>query len=124
MQLPSLNIRKIVIGKCIVNKIKKKQTLLQHQVKEGLLLATRQSVDQLLQQCEDAINLAQDQYKDAATQQHYNDGNFTNALQALEDAYNDLAKLSFSANSQQREQLHRMRLQLQQVQNNMILLDH
>jgi hypothetical protein len=107
-----------------VNKIKKKQTLLQHQIKEGLQLATRQSVDQLLQQCEDAINLAQDQYKDAATQQHYNDGDFTNALQALEDAYNDLAKLSFSANSQQREQLHRMRLQLQQVQNNMILLDH
>jgi hypothetical protein len=122
--LASLNIVKIVIGKCIVNKIKKKQTLLQHQVKEGLLLATRQSVDQLLQQCEDAINLAQDQYKSAATQQHYNDGDFTNALQALEDAYNDLAKLAFSANAQQRDQLHRMRLQLQQVQNNMILLDH
>lgn len=87
-------------------------------------MATRQSVDQLLQQCEDAINLAQEQYKQAATQEHYTDGDFTNALQALEDAYNDLAKLSFSANSQQREQLHRMRLQLQQVQNNMILLDH
>lgn len=87
-------------------------------------MATRQSVDQLLQQCEDAINLAQDQYKNAATQQHFNDGDFTNALQAIEDAYNDLSKLAFSANSQQREQLHRMRLQLQQVQNNMILLDH
>lgn len=115
---------KSVLGKSNVNKIKKKQTLLQHQVKEGLILATRQSVDQLLQQCEDAINLAQDQYKNASMQQHYNDGDFTNALQALEDAYNDLAKLALSANSQQREQLHRMRLQLQQVQNNMILLDH
>jgi hypothetical protein len=113
-----------VIGKSIVNKIKKKQTLLQDQVKEGLILATRQSVDQLLQQCEDAINLAQEQYKNASMQQHYTDGDFTNALQALEDAYNDLAKLAFSANAQQRDQLHRMRLQLQQVQNNMILLDH
>jgi hypothetical protein len=123
-ELESLNMAKSVLGKSIVNKIKKKQTLLQHQVKEGLILATRQSVDQLLQQCEDAINLAQDQYKNASMQQHYNDGDFTNALQALEDAYNDLAKLALSANSQQREQLHRMRLQLQQVQNNMILLDH
>jgi len=68
LYLESLNIDKTVIGKSIVNKIKKKQTLLQHQVKEGLILATRQSVDQLLQQCEDAINLAQDQYKNAATQ--------------------------------------------------------
>lgn len=98
--------------------------MLQHQEKEGLKLATRQSVDQLLQQCEDAINLAQEQYKSAASQQHYNDGDFTNALQAIEAAYNDLAKLAFSANAQQRDQLHRMRLQLQQVQNNMILLDH
>lgn len=98
--------------------------MLQHQEKEGLKLATRQSVDQLLQQCEDAINLAQEQYKSAATQQHYDNGGFTSALQAIEDAYNDLAKLSFSANAQQRDQLHRMRLQLQQVQNNMILLDH
>jgi hypothetical protein len=122
--LESLNIAKFVIGKVIVNKIKKKQTLLQHQVKEGLILATRQSVDQLLQQCEDAINIAQEQYKSASMQEHYNDGDFTNALQHLEDAYNDLAKLAFSANAQQREQLHRMRLQLQQVQNNMILLDH
>lgn len=87
-------------------------------------MATRQSVDQLLQQCEDAINMAQEQYKQAATQEHYMNGDFTNALQALEDAYNDLAKLAFSANAQQRDQLHRMRIQLQNVQNNMILLDH
>lgn len=87
-------------------------------------MATRQSVDHLLQQCEDAIRMAQEQYKNASMQQHYNDDGYTNALQSLEDAYNDLAKLAFSANNQQREQLHRMRLQLQQLQNNMILLDH
>jgi hypothetical protein len=87
-------------------------------------MATRQSVDQLLQQCEDAIRIAQEQYKSASMQQHYNDGDFTNALQYIEEAYNDLSKLANSANDQQREQLHRMRLQLQQVQNHMILLDH
>jgi len=87
-------------------------------------LATRNSVDQLLQECEDAINLAQEQYKSAASQQHDHDSDFTQALQAIEAAYNDLVKLAYSANAQQRDQLHRMRLQLQQVQNNMILLDH
>ncbi|HVI21191.1 MAG TPA: DUF2524 family protein, partial [Bacillus sp. (in: firmicutes)] len=46
------------------------------------------------------------------------------ALQQLEGAYNDLAQMAQSANGQQREQLHRMRLQLQQAQNQMILLDH
>lgn len=87
-------------------------------------MATRQSVDELLQQCEDAIRYANEQYKESAKQEHYNDDDYTKAMQGLEDAYNDLAHLALSANSQQREQLHRMRLQLQQLQNNMILNDH
>lgn len=87
-------------------------------------MATRQSVEALLQQCEDAIRFAQEQYTEGAKQEHYNDNGYTEALQKLEDAYNDLAQLAFSANSQQREQLNRMRLQLQQAQNNMILMEH
>lgn len=86
-------------------------------------MATRESVEQLIQQCEDAIRFANDQYTISSTQQHYNDNEYVRALQQLEDAYNDLAKLAYSANGQQREQLHRMRLQLQQMQNQMILLD-
>jgi len=86
-------------------------------------MATRESVEQLIQQCEDAIRFANDQYTLSSTQQHYNDNEYVRALQQLEDAYNDLAKLAHSANGQQREQLHRMRLQLQQMQNQMILLD-
>ncbi|HYK74469.1 MAG TPA: YtzC family protein [Pseudoneobacillus sp.] len=87
-------------------------------------MATRQSVDDLLQRCEDVIQNAQDQYLEGSKQEHYNDDLYTNALQNLEDAFNDLATMANSANSQQREQLHRMRLQLQQAQNNMILLRH
>ncbi|MFD2446502.1 YtzC family protein [Bacillus sp. CGMCC 1.16607] len=87
-------------------------------------MATRQSVDDLLQRCEDAIRTAQDQYLEGSMQEHYNDDDYTNALQGLEEAFNDLATMANSANSQQREQLHRMRLQLQQAQNNMILLRH
>ena len=43
------------------------------------------------------------------------------ALQLLENQYNELAKMSLFANDQQREQLHRMRLRLQQIQNDMII---
>ncbi|MFO1444244.1 YtzC family protein [Bacillus sp. Bva_UNVM-123] len=87
-------------------------------------MATRDSVNALIQQCEDAIQFANDQLQEGRTQEHYNDVSYTEALQSLENAYNDLAKLALSANSEQREQLHRMRLQLQQLQNEMITSPH
>jgi hypothetical protein len=92
--------------------------------KGGFSLATRQSVEEHIQQCEDAIRNAQEQFNKASMQEHYEDESFTSSMQQLEQAYNDISKLALSCNGQQREQLHRMRLQLQQVQNNMILLDH
>lgn len=86
-------------------------------------MATRESVEAMIQQCEDAIRFANDQFTISSTQEHYNDDQYVQALQQLEDTYNDLAKLAHSSNGQQREQLHRMRLQLQQLQNQMILLN-
>lgn len=87
-------------------------------------MATRESVESLLQQCEDAIRCAQDQYEMSSLQEHYNNDDYTNALQGLEQTYQDICKMAHSANSQQREQLHRMRLQVQQLQNQMILQDY
>ncbi|MEH7334953.1 YtzC family protein [Neobacillus drentensis] len=87
-------------------------------------MATRESMETLMQQCEDAIRYAQDQYKDSSLQEHYNNDDYTKALQTLEETYQEIAKMAHSANSQQREQLHRMRLQIQQLQNNMILQGH
>lgn len=84
-------------------------------------MATRESMDNLMQQCEDAIRYAEEQYKQSSLQEHYNDDDYTQALQKLEETYQDIAKMAHSANSQQRDQLHRMRLQLQQLQNSMIL---
>ncbi len=57
----------------------------------------------------------------ASKQEHYNDNEYSEAQMMLENAVNELNKLSLSANDQQREQLYRMRLQLQTLQNNMIL---
>ena len=86
-------------------------------------MATRDSMNELKQQCEDVLNFANQQYQESSLQQQYNDDNYIQALQQLEGAYNDIAIMAHSANSQQREELHRMRLQIQQAQNNMILLN-
>ncbi|MDQ0215765.1 coenzyme F420-reducing hydrogenase alpha subunit [Oikeobacillus pervagus] len=87
-------------------------------------MATRDSMDQFIQRCEDVFRQAQDQYKEGHLQGHYHDEEYTESMQQLEELYNDLLQLYNSANSQQREMLDRKRFQLQQLQNNMILLDH
>ncbi|MGM0948271.1 MAG: YtzC family protein [Bacillota bacterium] len=84
-------------------------------------MATRQSVDEHLQQCMQAYDDAEEQLKLASKQEHYNDQGYSDAQMQLENAVNALNKLWLSSNDQQREQLYRMRLQLQALQNNMIL---
>lgn len=88
------------------------------------IMATRESVEKFIQQCEDALRNAHAQYKQAEQLEHYNDTEFSNAQEHLETTYNDLMHLSLSCNAQQREQLNRMRLQLQNLQNEMTLLRH
>ncbi|WP_338472021.1 YtzC family protein [Niallia sp. XMNu-256] len=87
-------------------------------------MATRDSMNELKQQCEDVLRFANDQYQESSLQQQYNDDNYIQSLQQLEKAYNDIAIMAHSANGQQREELHRLRLQIQQAQNKMILLQH
>ncbi|MEH7097631.1 YtzC family protein [Neobacillus vireti] len=84
-------------------------------------MATRDSMDNLMQQVEDTLRYAQEQYKHSSLQEHYNNDDYTTALQQLEQTYQDICTMAHSANSQQREQLHRMRLQIQQLQNSMII---
>ena len=83
-------------------------------------MATRQSVDEHLQHCVDAISMAEEEYNKASRQEYKDDEMFTLSLLRLEDAYNDLEKLAHSCNDQQREQLLRMRMQLQQWQSRMM----
>ena len=84
-------------------------------------MPTRKSVDEYLQRCTEALEYAQEQYEIGAGQEHYNETEYKNALQGLENAVNDINQLTLSANDQQQDQLYRMRLQLQSLQNNMIL---
>ncbi|MBM7704850.1 YtzC family protein [Metabacillus iocasae] len=87
-------------------------------------MATRQSVDKLMQQCEDAMCFAKEQLQNGMQQEHYNGTEYTSAQLGLENAYKELEELAHSANPQQREQLYRMRLQIQQLQNEMIVTEH
>ncbi|KKI88848.1 hypothetical protein WQ54_29245 [Bacillus sp. SA1-12] len=87
-------------------------------------MATRQSVNEYLQRCNEALVYAREQFETGAQQEHYNETEYTKALQGLENAVNDINHLSLSANDQQQDQLYRMRLQLQALQNEMILLGH
>lgn len=87
-------------------------------------MATRQSMDDFLQRCEDTIRNAQEEYLAGQRQEHYHDQEYTQAMQGLEDTINELQIMAHSANAQQRDQLYRMRLQIEQLQNRMILLDH
>ena len=112
-----------VIGKQGVYTIRKEAVCFNggKNLKGVFLMATRDSMETLIQQCEDAIRYAQEQYEESNVQQHYNNDGYTGALQSLEQTYQDVCKMAHSANSQQRDQLHRMRLQLQDLQNKMIL---
>jgi esterase/lipase len=103
---------------------KKRPSSLHTKMQEVVDMATRKSIEDCIQKCEDAIRYAQEQYKSGMEQEHYHDQEYTKAMQQIEEAVNDVSDLAHSANSQQREQLHRMRLQLQNLQNEMILLEH
>ncbi|NPC93812.1 YtzC family protein [Bacillus sp. WMMC1349] len=84
-------------------------------------MATRQSVGEHIQRSEDVYEFALSQFETASKQEHYNETEYSDAQLRLENAVNDLNKLSLFANEQQREEIYRKRLQLQTLQNNMIL---
>ncbi|WP_458412165.1 YtzC family protein [Schinkia sp. CFF1] len=84
-------------------------------------MATRTSVDQFVNQAEEACKYALEQLEIANQQEHYNTTEYTNAQTMLNEAYNDIQKLMLSSNKQQKERLYRMQLQINRIQNDMIL---
>lgn len=87
-------------------------------------MTTRQSIDNFINRCESAILFAEEQYEEGSRQEHYHDVEFSEAMHELEVILQQLLKMTESANPQQREQLYRVRLKIQQLQNKMILLNH
>ncbi|PPA71858.1 YtzC family protein [Jeotgalibacillus proteolyticus] len=87
-------------------------------------MATRDSIEACLSQCEEVILFAKEEYKKASLQEHDNDDAFAQCQLDLEKASMDLEKILKSANHQQEDMLQRKRLQIQELQNQMILLRH
>lgn len=84
-------------------------------------MATRQSINDLLEKCNEVINYAEQQYETSSRQEHYNTNEYSDAQMQLETIYNELHTMDRSANQQQREELHRMRLLVEQMQNQLTL---
>jgi len=87
-------------------------------------LATRDSMNELLERCNQVINYAEEQYELASRQEHYNTNEYTDAQMQLENIYNDLHTMDKSANQQQREELHRIRLLVENMQNQLTVRLH
>lgn len=87
-------------------------------------MATRQSVEECIHRCEMAYQNALEQLEEAQKQEHYYDVEFSEAQVSLEQAVMELEKLLAFSNAQQREQLERIRMKVQQLQNQMILQNH
>ncbi|MED3643921.1 YtzC family protein [Caldifermentibacillus hisashii] len=87
-------------------------------------MTTRKSMEDFLYQCQQTVEFAQEQLIDGSKQGHFHDQEYREAQQRLEDQYNELMAVYRSANAVQRDRLHRMRLQIQSLQNEMTLLDH
>mgnify|MGYP000871645563 CR=1 FL=1 len=87
-------------------------------------MTTRKSMEEFLYQCQQTVEFAQEQFIEDLKQGHFHDQEYSEAQQRLEDQYNELMAVYRSANAEQRDRLHRMRLQIQSLQNEMTLLDH
>ncbi len=87
-------------------------------------MTTRDALEKFIMECEQTLEYAREQLIDGLRQEHYNDIEYTNAQQMLEDRYSELMAIYRSANAQQRERLDRMRYAIQSLQNEMILTDH
>lgn len=85
-------------------------------------MTTREALERLLKDCERTLEYARAQFIEGSRLVNVEqvDG-YTEAQQMLEDRYNELMAMYRSANAQQREQLDRMRLAIQSLQNEMIL---
>ncbi|MCU9614268.1 YtzC family protein [Caldibacillus lycopersici] len=87
-------------------------------------MTTRDAMNSFISKCEDTLQLARDQYIDGSRQGHFHDVEYSEAQAQLEERYNELMAMYHSASGEQKERLNRMRLQLQQLQNEMTLLNH
>ncbi|GAA0500420.1 DUF2524 family protein [Virgibacillus sp. MSP4-1] len=84
-------------------------------------MATRDSMEQLITEIKDKIDTAKKELDETNRNGYDVDSEYTNAQTNLEQAEAEIEHMKLSANHQQREQLHRLHLQVSQVLNDMYL---
>ncbi|WP_117149624.1 DUF2524 family protein [Paraliobacillus zengyii] len=84
-------------------------------------MATRQSMDDLIEKAEQKLEVAKQQL-DLANRNGYRiDNDYAEAQIDLSNMDTEIEKMMLSANHQQKEQLHRIHLQVTDYWNDMIL---
>ncbi|WP_237582697.1 DUF2524 family protein [Pontibacillus yanchengensis] len=85
------------------------------------MMATRQSIENMMNDVNEKLESARDQIERTNKMGYQINEEYTQAQLGLEDLEHEIDKLMHSANHQQKEQLHRMHLQVSQCLNDMIL---
>lgn len=83
-------------------------------------MTTRKAMEEFMEKAEQAIDYAEGQYKEFSKQEHANDDEYTKALQQLELIHKELSTVHNSSTDQQREDLRRMRMRMEDLQHKMI----
>lgn len=86
-------------------------------------MATRDSMDHLLTEAHEKLESARKELDEAKKLGFQAGDDYTQAQLGLEDMEKEIDKMMHSANHQQKEELHRLHLQVSQCLNDMIL-DH
>ncbi|MFC0523957.1 DUF2524 family protein [Pontibacillus salicampi] len=86
-------------------------------------MATRQSIENMMTEANQCLETAREQLDRANKLGYEVNEEYTEAQLALEELEQQIDKLMDSANHQQKDQLHRLHLQVSQYLNDMIL-DH
>ncbi|MRG85230.1 DUF2524 family protein [Salinibacillus xinjiangensis] len=84
-------------------------------------MATRESMNNLITEIKEKIESAKKELDETNRNGYDVDTDYTNAQTTLELAEAEIDHMNISANAQQREQLHRLHLQVSQVLNDMYL---
>jgi hypothetical protein len=83
-------------------------------------MTTRKAMEEFMAKCEQAMDYAEDQYRQFSQQEHANDDEYTQGLQQLELIHKELSSIHNSSTDQQREDLRRMRMRMEDLQHKMI----
>ncbi|WP_254901706.1 DUF2524 family protein [Thalassobacillus devorans] len=88
---------------------------------EVIAMATRESIETMIQETKQRLEQAKYELSLANQNGYPITASYTEAQQGLEQTEMEIDKLMHSANHQQKDQLHRLHLQVSQCLNDMIL---